>query len=120
VVAIFIGVGGACGAVLRHLVAMQCRQMWGDRFPWGTLFINISGAFVIGLLTGLLLPASPWRLPLTAGFLGGYTTFSTWMLEVARLRQAQRWGSLLAYVFVSGLGGPMLTLIGLQIGGGIS
>jgi CrcB protein len=116
---ILIGFGGAAGALLRHIIAVWCRLQWGDRFPWGTLLINLSGAFLIGWVTSHILPSSPWRPPLIIGGLGGFTTFSTWMLEVVRLRQSQHWNLALIYTLVAGLGGPLMVLLGLQLGGGL-
>lgn len=84
-----IGVGGAAGAVARYLVDGVVASAVRGAFPWGTMVINLSGSFVLGLLFGLaieraVLP-SDLRAPLMIGFLGAYTTFSTLMLESLRL-----------------------------------
>lgn len=86
---VLIGVGGAAGAVARYLVDGAVASAVRGAFPWGTLVINLSGSFVLGLLFGLaieraVLP-SDIRAPLMIGFLGAYTTFSTLMLESLRL-----------------------------------
>ena len=77
---------------------------WSPRStPWSTLLINVSGSFVLGLLTGLaganLLPEA-WHLVLGTGFLGGYTTFSTASFETVKLIEERKWGSSL----LSGIG----------------
>jgi CrcB protein len=88
---ILVGIGGFFGAVARYLVDGWVSQATGGSFPYGTLVINISGSFVLGILFGLtveraVLPAEI-RAPLMIGFLGAYTTFSTWMLESWRLAE---------------------------------
>ena len=82
---ILIGLGGFAGAIARYLVDGAVADRTGGGFPWGTLVINATGSFVLGLLFALtaeraILPADI-RGPLMIGFLGAYTTFSTWMLE---------------------------------------
>ena len=82
---LFIAIGGAAGAVCRYAVDRWVTTSLGAPFPWGTFVVNMSGAFVLGLLFALaierdVLPADI-RLPVMVGFLGAYTTFSTLMLE---------------------------------------
>lgn len=86
---VLIAVGGAFGSVARYLVDGWVLDRVGSGFPFGTLVVNLSGAFVLGLLAALtidrsLLPADV-RAPVMIGFLGAYTTFSTLMLESWRL-----------------------------------
>ena len=82
---LFLAVGGAFGAVSRYLVQGWVQDLTGDRFPWGTFVVNISGSFVLGLMFALAMDRailSPEvRMPLMVGFIGSYTTFSTLMLE---------------------------------------
>ena len=86
---VLIAVGGAAGAVARYVVDVFVADRFGGAFPLGTLVINISGSFALGLLFALaieraVLPADI-RGPVLIGFLGAYTTFSTLMLESWRL-----------------------------------
>ena len=86
---VWIGLGGAAGAVARYAVDGLVSDASAGAFPWGTLAVNVSGSFALGVLFALatergILPASI-RGPAMIGFLGAYTTFSTLMLESWRL-----------------------------------
>lgn len=81
-----VAVLGGLGALGRFLLDGAISQRVGRRFPFGTLTINLSGALLLGLLTGLALQGSAFVLAGTAT-LGSYTTFSTWMLETQRLAE---------------------------------
>jgi CrcB protein len=74
---------GGAGAVGRYLLDGAVAARVGRAYPWGTLAVNLSGAFVLGLLTGAALSGDGLRL-LGTGLLGAYTTFSTWALETHR------------------------------------
>jgi CrcB protein len=84
-----IGVLGGLGAVARFMLDGAVTERVAASFPWGTLAVNASGAFVLGLLVGAALHGDAYRLAAT-GLLGGYTTFSTWMLETHRLAEDGR------------------------------
>jgi fluoride exporter len=100
-----VAVGGAIGSVARYLVAIGCGRLFGPNFPWGTLIVNVTGSFLIGLMVGLF--ASKWDLPqsirilLTVGVCGGYTTFSTFSLDAFYLIERGSWPSSLAYMLGS-------------------
>jgi fluoride exporter len=78
-------IGGGSGALARYVAASAIMTKFGGRFPMGTLVINVSGSFLIGLLMTILterFQLDPgWRLLLVVGFLGGYTTFSSFEWE---------------------------------------
>lgn len=80
-----IAIGGAAGAVSRFWLSSTISHWLGREFPWGTMTVNIIGSFFIGLLTVLLLErmdvTAEWRMAILVGFLGAFTTFSTFSLE---------------------------------------
>ncbi|WP_312169945.1 CrcB family protein [Microbacterium sp.] len=81
---LFVGaaLAGGVGAVLRYLVDLGAAKAVGRRFPWGILIVNLSGSFALGMVTAAL-PSEAFLLG--AGLLGGYTTFSTAMLDTVAL-----------------------------------
>ena len=90
-----VGIGGFIGAIVRYALAIWIGQTWGRSFPLGTFVINVSGSFLIGLLMTLFAerytvdPA--WRLLFVVGFLGAYTTFSTFEYETGKLIKDSEW-----------------------------
>ena len=100
-----IGLGGFLGAVARYIVALWIGQKWGRIFPLGTFVVNISGCFLVSLLMSLLTEkymASPQlRLFLVIGFLGAYTTFSTFEYETGNLVKDGEWSIALANIILS-------------------
>lgn len=85
---VVIAVAGALGATTRYLVDHLVSTRLSGVFPWGTFAINVSGSFLAGIVTGLLLAgrvSAATATVVAGGFLGAYTTFSTAMYETARL-----------------------------------
>lgn len=83
-----VGIGGAVGANARYLLGREVADRWPSSFPWGTLVVNVSGCLALGILIGWLLPRGDrlfTRLLIATGFLGAYTTFSTFAYEAMRL-----------------------------------
>lgn len=85
-VLLLLGVLGGAGAVGRFLLDGAVARRAGGAFPFGTLAVNLSGAFVLGVVVGAALGGDAYRL-LGVGLIGGYTTFSTWALESHRLAE---------------------------------
>ena len=83
-----IGVFGAVGAIARFLLDGAVSARASSSFPWGTLVVNLTGAFALGFVTGKL--SGDAQLLVGTGLLGGYTTFSTWMFESHRLGEDGR------------------------------
>jgi len=92
---LLVGIGGFLGAIARRVVDLWVSDRAGSAFPLGTLVINVSGAFLVGLLFAWALERGVLpreiRGPVMIGFLGAYTTFSTWMLESWRLVEDGAW-----------------------------
>ncbi|MCB1948257.1 fluoride efflux transporter CrcB [Nitrosomonas sp.] len=84
-----IGMGGAFGAISRYGVNLAATHLIGHGFPWGTLTVNVAGSFVMGIMIALFAhfwqPPEALRLFLVTGFLGGFTTFSTFSLDIVTL-----------------------------------
>jgi len=101
--------GGAAGSLARYVAGVAIMTRFGGRFPLGTLVINVTGSFLIGLLMALLTerfqPHPYWRLVLVVGFLGGYTTFSSFEYETfSAVRDGSPWVGLINVVASVALG----------------
>jgi fluoride exporter len=81
-----LGVAGGLGALARFLADGDVAGRLGREFPFGTLVVNLSGSFALGVVVGAAVHGDAYRLAAT-GFLGAYTTFSTWMFESQRLAE---------------------------------
>jgi fluoride exporter len=106
---------GGLGSITRFLLDGLVSQRAGREWPLGTFAINVSGAFVLGLLTGLALTGNAMILAGTAT-VGSYTTFSTWMLETHRLREDAEFGGAIGNVVASLLVGVGAAALGRLIG----
>lgn len=82
---LFIAIGGAFGATMRFLSQATIYELVGKTFPYGTLFVNVTGSFLMGLLSIFLVEkfnlSAEWHLAILVGVLGSFTTFSTFSLE---------------------------------------
>jgi fluoride exporter len=92
-----VALGGAAGAMARYWLSGWAHNRWGPGFPYGTLIINVSGSFVLGLFATLTLRyawSDEWRLLVAIGFLGAFTTFSTFEYETLQLlAEGKRYGA---------------------------
>jgi CrcB protein len=121
---LFIGIGAIFGANARYVVGYYFALVFGPQFPYGTLFINVTGSFLLGFILTYLsnrLGVDPgYRLLLGTGFLGAYTTFSTFSYETIALVQRGDWlpalvnslASLLGALVAAYLGIALATLVG--------
>ncbi len=118
---LIISLGAVLGANTRYWVADWAAQRFGASFPYGTLIINLSGSLILGLFmavftSGRFLIDPNWRLLVAVGFLGSYTTFSTYTLESFNLMQSgQVWMGFLN-LFGSSLLGGLAASIGMMLG----
>ncbi len=110
--------GGGIGAALRHGINVMSARLFGTGFPYATMFENISGSLVMGLLVGYFAfrggaaSLHHWPLFLTTGILGGYTTFSAFSLDAVLLYERGALGMATVYV----LGSVLLSIAGLVAG----
>jgi fluoride exporter len=106
---------GALGALGRFRVAAAVTARRPSDFPFGTFVVNLTGGFVLGLLVGVG-AGDDALLVLGTGFLGGYTTFSTWMVEAQRLGESGEWPFVWLYLFGSMGAGLATTGLGWALG----
>lgn len=113
---VLVLLGGGLGSVARYLTSVGMVNLFGATFPWGTLTVNVAGAFLIGLIAtladryGALDPQT--RLFLVVGVMGGFTTFSSFSLETLRLAQDNE----LALAFLNIAGNVILSLVFVLLG----
>jgi fluoride exporter len=119
--ALLVALGGALGALARYAVATAVVKRMGTAFPYGTLLINISGCAIIGFflaaVAGRWSGISPgWSYLVPIGFVGAYTTFSTYEYEMARLMEQGAWSRLAWYFVLSNAVGFVAVLAGIWAG----
>lgn len=112
---LLVAVGGALGSMARYATGVYAGRLFGTGFPWGTLIINVLGSFLIGVFAGSF--ALRWNSPstqlfLTVGICGGYTTFSTFSLDLVTLINRGESTAAFAYALAS----VVLALTGLYGG----
>jgi fluoride exporter len=102
---LIVFLGGGVGAALRHGINLASARTLGTAFPYGTLLVNVTGSFVMGLVAAYFAfkgdASQHWRLFLTTGILGGYTTFSAFSLDAALLYERGETGLAALYVIAS-------------------
>ncbi|MDU4959611.1 MAG: fluoride efflux transporter CrcB [Sporomusaceae bacterium] len=116
---VVVAAGGAAGAVARYLISIWAAARFGPDFPYGTLLVNISGCFMIGMVMTVAterVSLQPyWQLLLGVGFIGGLTTFSAFSLETLRLMQTAAFGPAVANIGVNLLAGLTATWLGIAV-----
>jgi fluoride exporter len=117
---LLIGLGGAIGSILRYLTSLLAARWFGADFPYGTLVVNLTGGFVIGLVqelgTDALLVPDSLRLFLTTGMMGGLTTYSAFSYETVRLMEANAWHQAWINIIVTTTIALSLCFLGIAVG----
>jgi CrcB protein len=114
--ALFVIIGGGLGALLRYVTTLLCARFFGAGFPFGTILVNIVGCFLIGVAMALaergtvLTPAL--RLFFVTGFLGGFTTFSTYAWESVQALRSASFATAAIHILVSNVAGIGLVFAG--------
>lgn len=112
---LYVGIGGIFGAITRYLLGKWITRTTRSLFPFGTLIINISGSFILGVLAALhtdhVLPEWLWLL-LGVGFMGAYTTFSTFGYETIQMLKTRDTRNAVLYVALSVILGIVFAWIG--------
>lgn len=116
----FIAFGGALGAIARYITSMFAQNMLGMHFPYGTVLVNVVGSFLAGfiltLFVGRYSGGEYWRLFFIVGFLGAYTTFSSFAIETLLMFEQGQWAKLLINILLNNLGSLTMVLIGSLLG----
>lgn len=117
---LWVGLGGFAGSIARYALGVWVYDRMGPRFPYGTFAINISGCFLIGAIMTVLdarLGLSPaWRLAIPIGFIGAYTTFSTFEFETYRYAQAGQASIGILNIVLSVVVGYLAVWLGVLVG----
>jgi fluoride exporter len=117
-----LSVGGVLGVNARFWLGVAINRWTSSQFPWATFMINITGSFAIGLCTAVLarwLPHPHARLLVIVGFLGGYTTFSSYSIESLTLWERGERGLCLTYLIGSVVAGFAAVVLGTMLGRGL-
>ncbi|WP_422396697.1 fluoride efflux transporter CrcB [Sphingomonas ginsenosidivorax] len=116
---LYVMLGGAFGSGARYLTGRATLSLFGPGFPYGTLAVNLVGGLLMGALVGVLARASnggeTWRLLLGVGVLGGFTTFSSFSLDVVTMIERGQLTVALGYVLVSVIGSIAALFAGLTL-----
>ncbi len=111
---------GAGGTVSRYLIAGFVQRIYGGGFPWGTFTVNIAGAFLFGLVWSLseerFLISGHTRLIVLGGFMGAFTTFSTFMFETGQFMRDAQWALAAGNIMLQIVSGILVLFLGFAAG----
>lgn len=111
----FVGIGAAIGSILRYLITVDIKKYSKTAWPTATLFINLLGAFLLGVLYGLNIAKAQYVI-IGVGLIGGFTTFSTMNTEIIGLSESGKIKYAWLYAMISYFIGILLALVGILIG----
>lgn len=112
---LLVGIGAGLGAMLRYGISILIKSKWKTNFPYATFFINITGSFLLGFLVSSAVDPV-WQLLLGTGFMGGYTTFSTFKVESMELKWKANFRVLFSYLGLSYVFGLIAAFTGIMMG----
>jgi CrcB protein len=116
---VLIAVFGAAGTLARYGLQGVIQGRSASTFPWGTLVVNLTGCFFLGLIAQFtmnrLVISPDWRVAIAVGFFGGYTTFSSFGWETAKMMEEGEWLRASAYVGASIVSGLLLSAAGIRL-----
>ena len=116
---VLIAVFGAAGTLARYGLQGVIQGRSASTFPWGTLVVNLTGCFFLGLIAQFtmnrLVISPDWRVAIAVGFFGGYTTFSSLGWETAKMMEEGEWLRASAYVGASVVSGLLLSAAGIRL-----
>jgi len=114
-----IAIFGAAGTLARYGLQGLIQLRLGGGFPYGTLLVNLSGCFLLGLIgqftLNRLVLSPDWRIAIAVGFFGGYTTFSSFGWETAKMLEEGAWLRATTYVSASVVAGLLLSVAGMRL-----
>lgn len=121
---LLVMLGGAVGAGARYLTGQAMMRVAGGDYPWGTLTVNLVGGLLMGVLAVLFAKAAlaqePWRLLLAVGVLGGFTTFSSFSLEIVTMIDRGAWAIAIGYAAASIIGSVLALVAGMALARGLA
>lgn len=116
---VLIALLGAVGTLARYGLQGLIQVRAAGTFPYGTLVVNLTGCFFLGLIAQFtmnrLVISPDWRIAIAVGFFGGYTTFSSFAWETAKMIEDGEWARASAYVGVSVVAGLLLSVVGIRL-----
>ena len=114
-----VGLGGGAGSILRYLTYLLSHRFFGDKFPFGTIIVNIAGCLIVGILIGILGKLNPadvnMKMLLITGFCGGFTTFSALSAESFAMIESGNILTAILYIAGSVIIGLLAVWLGLVI-----